>query len=313
VARAVSPVAEPRSASVEVEQTRTDVRVTSMQLHVLSRWIDAGNEHRDPEAVTWGRLSKVAEECGEVIAAFIGATGQNPRKGVTCTGHDVQEELLDVAITALGAVAHLNNNDGTDLLALLANKVQRVVVRATGIVDTASANGDPLLVGHPFWIAPTCRTAAEHDQMSHPYLRPNGCACRCHRTPASDMEHLTADHADEAEFLRCGACSPESDDAPTQSREGGERRSPFRAPRPNGEHAPHRTAGGLICGRDAFWWPCPDAPSPSSEADEFANGLRCKVCNVLSSAENYLCSCHLTCLDHDEDAPENSDGGEPRG
>jgi NTP pyrophosphatase (non-canonical NTP hydrolase) len=103
---------------------------TSERLHALSAWIDRGNAHRDAEAVTWGRLAKVAEECGEVIAAYIGATGQNPRKGVTHPIHEVEEELLDVALTALCAVAHLNSNDGTDVLALFADKVQRVTARA---------------------------------------------------------------------------------------------------------------------------------------------------------------------------------------
>lgn len=103
---------------------------TNSRLYDLSVWIDEGNAHRDPEARTWGRLAKVGEECGEVIEAFIGVTGQNPRKGIRGTGWDVQEELLDVALTALCAVAHLNNNDGTDVIDLLADKVQRVAVRA---------------------------------------------------------------------------------------------------------------------------------------------------------------------------------------
>lgn len=103
---------------------------TSDGLHRLSAWIDAGNEHRNGEARTWGRLSKVAEECGEVIAAYIGATGQNPRKGMTHTPLDVEEELLDVAVTALAALAHLRDNDGTDLIVLLDYKVDRVVTRA---------------------------------------------------------------------------------------------------------------------------------------------------------------------------------------
>lgn len=76
-------------------------------LKVMSDWIDDANAHRDPEAQTWGRLTKVCEESGEVVAAFIGATGQNPRKGVSHTMGDVQEELLDVALTALAAYHHL--------------------------------------------------------------------------------------------------------------------------------------------------------------------------------------------------------------
>lgn len=81
----------------------------------LSKWIDAGNAHRDPEAQLWGRVSKVTEEAGESIAALIGYTGQNPRKGVTHQRADVIEELLDVAITALGAIEHIVGHDGYTL------------------------------------------------------------------------------------------------------------------------------------------------------------------------------------------------------
>ena len=101
-------------------------------LVALSEWIDAGNAHRDPEAVTWGRLAKITEEAGEVIAAYIGATGQNPRKGVTHDTADVVAELLDVAVTALGAVEHLRGHDGA-ALDLLAAKIVTVAERA-GVV-----------------------------------------------------------------------------------------------------------------------------------------------------------------------------------
>ena len=97
-------------------------------LAALSRWIDDSNLHRDTEAVTWGRLAKITEEAGEVIAAFIGATGQNPRKGVTHTTNEVVKELLDVAVTALGAVEHMTGNAGRSMPLLdghLANLVER--------------------------------------------------------------------------------------------------------------------------------------------------------------------------------------------
>lgn len=78
----------------------------------MSRWIDEGNAHRDSEAITWGRLAKVSEESGEVIAAYIGMTGQNPRKGVVNSADDVRKELLDVAVTALAAHEHMTGNMG---------------------------------------------------------------------------------------------------------------------------------------------------------------------------------------------------------
>ncbi|SJM58072.1 MazG-like family protein [Gulosibacter sp. 10] len=95
----------------------------------LSRWIDESNAGRDPEAATWARLAKITEEAGEVVAAHIGATGQNPRKGVTHTRADVEEELLDVALTALAALEHLRGHDARSL-ELLDDKLRRTLDRA---------------------------------------------------------------------------------------------------------------------------------------------------------------------------------------
>ncbi|MFI5805654.1 MazG-like family protein [Streptomyces sp. NPDC051561] len=50
------------------------------------------------------RLLKVVEEAGEASAAYIGVTGQNPRKGVTHNRHDVAQELCDVIIAAAVAL-----------------------------------------------------------------------------------------------------------------------------------------------------------------------------------------------------------------
>lgn len=98
-------------------------------LAALSRWIDDSNAGRDPEAILWGRVAKVSEEGGEVVAALIGATGQNPRKGVTHTMDDVVEELLDVVVTGLAAVEHITGNTGRSLH-LLDFKLQRLAERA---------------------------------------------------------------------------------------------------------------------------------------------------------------------------------------
>ncbi|WP_151481448.1 MazG-like family protein [Streptomyces albicerus] len=50
------------------------------------------------------RLMKVTEEAGEATAAYIGMTGQNPRKGTTHTRADVADELCDVIIAAAVAL-----------------------------------------------------------------------------------------------------------------------------------------------------------------------------------------------------------------
>ena len=105
----------------------------SEALVALSRWIDAGNSHRDPEAVTWGRIAKITEEAGEVIEAHIGATGQNPRKGVTHSHETVLEELLDVAVTALGAYEHITGHAGIALNELDSKIVS--VARRAGVIE----------------------------------------------------------------------------------------------------------------------------------------------------------------------------------
>lgn len=90
----------------------------SADLARLSQWLDDANTLRAPEAVTWHRVMKIAEETGEVTKAMMGWTGANPRKGVTHGVSDVINELLDVAVTALCAAEHLTGNEGrsTDLL-----------------------------------------------------------------------------------------------------------------------------------------------------------------------------------------------------
>ncbi|MGP9846265.1 MazG-like family protein [Brachybacterium sp. 107] len=101
----------------------------SRGIAALSTWIDEGNRDRNPEAATWARLAKITEEAGEVVAAQIGATGQNPRKGVTHSEEDVQEELLDVALTALAALEHLRGHDERSI-ELFADKLGRTLQRA---------------------------------------------------------------------------------------------------------------------------------------------------------------------------------------
>jgi NTP pyrophosphatase (non-canonical NTP hydrolase) len=66
----------------------------------LWRWLEA-NRRADGDQEVLLRVLKLSEEVGEVAQAVIGATGQNPRKGVTHTWDDVRSELCDVVITAL--------------------------------------------------------------------------------------------------------------------------------------------------------------------------------------------------------------------
>jgi hypothetical protein len=50
------------------------------------------------------------EEVGEVSQAWIGVTGQNPRKGVTHTIAAVRDELCDVILTAAVALGSVSDN-----------------------------------------------------------------------------------------------------------------------------------------------------------------------------------------------------------
>lgn len=72
------------------------------------------------------RLIKLAEECGEVAQAYIGMTGQNPRKGVTHTAADVASELCDVAVTALVALHDFTDDPGAFLDAYLDQRSARL-------------------------------------------------------------------------------------------------------------------------------------------------------------------------------------------
>lgn len=85
----------------------------------ISQMLDASYPPSlDPEAWRWRRCLKASEEVGELTEALLGLSGENPRKGITHTLGDVRKELLDVALAALGAVAHLDGNTGDPIRSL---------------------------------------------------------------------------------------------------------------------------------------------------------------------------------------------------
>lgn len=104
-------------------------------LDQLSAWIDRSNEEqgRTGELLTLHRVIKIGEEAGEVVNALIGALGANPRKGVTNTMEKVLNELLDVAVTALGAYEHIDGHQGRALWEL--NDKIAAVARRAGAVQ----------------------------------------------------------------------------------------------------------------------------------------------------------------------------------
>lgn len=104
---------------------------SSRELAAISAWLDGSPSYvaLDPEAHLVRRCVKAGSEFGEMLDALYGSLGENPRKGVTHTRHDLRRELLDVATAALGAVEHLEGNVGT-ALALLDAHIRAVAVRA---------------------------------------------------------------------------------------------------------------------------------------------------------------------------------------
>lgn len=93
----------------------------------INAWIENANgasEHEDSM-----RVMKVGEEYGEAVAAYIGMTGQNPRKGVTHSKTDLLMELADVTVTALCAMQHFTGN--TEITrGMLAAKIQSIITRS---------------------------------------------------------------------------------------------------------------------------------------------------------------------------------------
>ena len=135
----------------------------------LSHWIDdsPANVNRDTEAKLWGRVSKIGEEFGEVVAAMIGATGQNPRKGVTHDLSDVRKELLDVAVTALGAIEHIDEHQGQSIGDLLVF-IGKVRARAESLIrhPANTPNSLPLGTNHILVPAEGLSRSAEETRQS---------------------------------------------------------------------------------------------------------------------------------------------------
>lgn len=72
----------------------------------LVGWLDSESPV-SPDLARLLRVLKISEEAGEVAEAVHGAMGSNPRKGASHTWEDVQEELCDVILTAMVALATL--------------------------------------------------------------------------------------------------------------------------------------------------------------------------------------------------------------
>ncbi|MEU6768554.1 MazG-like family protein [Streptomyces sp. NPDC046853] len=88
----------------------------------LVGWLDRVNG-RDQQEIGL-RLLKLSEEVGEVSQAWIGHTGQNPRKGVTHSRADVCDELVDVMVTAAVALVSIADGNPDDMVAAKLAKIE---------------------------------------------------------------------------------------------------------------------------------------------------------------------------------------------
>lgn len=87
--------------------------ITNMWITDIDRWLDSkvAEEYKaQPLAQDWARISKMMEEAGEAIQAFIGYTGQNPRKGKINDLDDVLDELADTVLTGVFAIQHFTKD-----------------------------------------------------------------------------------------------------------------------------------------------------------------------------------------------------------
>ena len=108
-------------------------------IEALSEWLDTNRPVEGREGLLL-RILKLSEEVGEVSQAVIGATGQNPRKGVTHTWEDVEAELCDVVITALMALRTLT----PEAREVFARHLDRVARRSTVRSAQADVPSQPL-------------------------------------------------------------------------------------------------------------------------------------------------------------------------
>lgn len=107
------------------------IGISVLRIQAIDRWLDeeVDSEYKaQPMAQDWARISKVSEELGEAIQAFIGLTGQNPRKRKTHTLEEVIEELADTALTAILAMQHFYKDDSSVAITL-GRKIREIYER----------------------------------------------------------------------------------------------------------------------------------------------------------------------------------------
>lgn len=106
-------------------------------IELVDMWLDSsvnGDYLDQPLGQDWARISKIAEELGEATAAFIGITGQNPRKGIHGSMDDLLDELADTALTAILAIQHFSKSSA-DTRQRLMSKQEKIYQRINRTSD----------------------------------------------------------------------------------------------------------------------------------------------------------------------------------
>lgn len=111
-----------------------------IELRQVDEWLDdtvSDAYKAQPMAQDWARISKIGEELGEVIDAWIIHTGQNPRKTQVEMMPEVLAELADVACTAILCMLHFTKDEST-AGAILCDKVQSICRRMVNAKQEAA-------------------------------------------------------------------------------------------------------------------------------------------------------------------------------
>ncbi|MET9409540.1 MazG-like family protein [Streptomyces sp. NPDC002935] len=135
----------------------------------ISRIVSALNEANGTgENEISVRLLKVTEEAGEVAAAYIGMTGQNPRKGITHSRADVADELCDVIIAATVALHSFTDAAPAVLDAKLHAATQRLYETEVWLTAWPSPEdayaAAPDIIREIGWTAAAARTVSSRSQ-----------------------------------------------------------------------------------------------------------------------------------------------------
>ncbi|WP_406180004.1 MazG-like family protein [Streptomyces sp. NBC_01006] len=77
----------------------------------LAAFFDEAAAHVPAEQRRVLQVLKIGEEFGEAAQAVIGATGTNPRKGLSHSWRDVEAEVCDVLVTAMVTLHRLGVTD----------------------------------------------------------------------------------------------------------------------------------------------------------------------------------------------------------